>query len=121
MAPVARLSYPDVHPWLPPACTLAREVILSHRPGAGGSPWHDSGVFFGYDLDSAMAYGTSLVTLAGAAILAGTRMRERHVSQEAVIGVVYAVSAAAAILRAVDRAPTVSSTSRRCSSAACSR
>jgi zinc/manganese transport system permease protein len=60
---------------------------------------------FGYDLDSAMAYGTSLgFTLAGAAILAGTRTRERHVSQEAVIGVVYAVSAAAAILL-VDRAP----------------
>lgn len=38
------------------------------------------------------------------AILALTRSRERRVSQEAVIGVVYAVSAAAAVLL-VDRAP----------------
>ena len=40
----------------------------------------------------------------GAAVLALTRSRERRVSQEAVIGVVYAVSAAAAVLL-VDRAP----------------
>ena len=40
----------------------------------------------------------------GALVLALTRTRERHVSQEAVIGVVYAVSSAAAILVA-DRTP----------------
>jgi zinc/manganese transport system permease protein len=43
-------------------------------------------------------------TLLGAVVLTFTRSRERHVSQEAVIGVIYAVSAAAAVLLA-DRAP----------------
>jgi zinc/manganese transport system permease protein len=43
-------------------------------------------------------------TLLGAATLAATRSRERTVSQEALIGVVYAVSAAAAVLLA-DRTP----------------
>src|SRR2546427_903397 len=37
-------------------------------------------------------------TLVGAVVLALTRSRRRHVSQEAVIGVVYAVSSAAAVL-----------------------
>jgi zinc/manganese transport system permease protein len=56
-------------------------------------------------LESSLAYGAGLgATLLGAAILALTRSRERRVSQEAVIGVVYAVSAAAAVLL-VDRAP----------------
>ena len=56
-------------------------------------------------IDSPAAYGAGLAaTLLGAAILALTRSRERRVSQEAVIGVVYAVSAAAAVLL-VDRAP----------------
>src|SRR2546426_10434214 len=59
----------------------------------------------GYGLDTAVAYWMSLgFTLAGAAIFALTRTRERRVSQEAVIGVVYAVASAAAILL-VDRAP----------------
>src|SRR5260370_7802738 len=59
----------------------------------------------GYDLDTAVAYWMSLgFTLAGAAVVALTRTRERRVPQEAVIGVVYAVSAAAAILP-LDRAP----------------
>ena len=43
-------------------------------------------------------------TILGALVLALTRSRERHVSQEAVIGVVYAVSSAAAVLLA-DRTP----------------
>jgi zinc/manganese transport system permease protein len=56
-------------------------------------------------LESPLAYTAGLgATLLGAAILAMTRSRERRVSQEAVIGVVYAVSAAAAVLL-VDRAP----------------
>ena len=56
-------------------------------------------------LESPLAYAAGLgATLLGAAILALTRSRERRVSQEAVIGVVYAVSAAAAVLL-VDRAP----------------
>ena len=56
-------------------------------------------------LESPLAYAAGLgATLVGAAILALTRSRERRVSQEAVIGVVYAVSAAAAVLL-VDQAP----------------
>ena len=85
---------------------LAREVIFVDIALAQVAALGTTAAFlFGYDLDSALAYGMSLgFTLAGAAILAGTRTRERHVSQEAVIGVVYAVSAAAAILL-IDRAP----------------
>ena len=56
-------------------------------------------------LESPLAYAAGLgATLLGAVILALTRSRERRVSQEAVVGVVYAVSAAAAVLL-VDRAP----------------
>jgi zinc/manganese transport system permease protein len=56
-------------------------------------------------IESPGAYAAGLgATLLGAAVLALTRSRERRVSQEAVIGVVYAVSAAAAVLL-VDRAP----------------
>src|SRR5216117_2297472 len=49
------------------------------------------------------AFGLS-ATIVGAVVLALTRSRRRHVSQEAVIGVVYAASSAAAVLLA-DRAP----------------
>ncbi len=59
----------------------------------------------GYGLYSTAAYLYSLLfTFLGAAIFSLTRMRERRVSQEAIIGIVYVVSAAAAIL-VVDRAP----------------
>jgi len=59
----------------------------------------------GVPLDSAVSYAFALgATLVGALVLSLTRSRERRVSQEAVIGVVYAVSAAAAVLL-VDRAP----------------
>jgi len=59
----------------------------------------------GYTLESGMSYAFALgATLLGALVLALTRSRERRLSQEAVIGVVYAVSAAGAVLL-VDRAP----------------
>jgi zinc/manganese transport system permease protein len=59
----------------------------------------------GFPLDSGPSYGFGLAaTLLGALVLALTRSRERRVSQEAVIGVVYVVSTAAAVL-VVDRAP----------------
>jgi zinc/manganese transport system permease protein len=61
--------------------------------------------FAGYDLDSWASYAAALgATVLGALVFALTRGDERHFSQEAVIGVVYAVSAAAAVLL-VDRAP----------------
>lgn len=60
---------------------------------------------FGYELTSWESYAAGLLaTLAGAVVLTLTRAREYRVSQEAVIGVVYAVSSAAAVLLA-DRAP----------------
>ncbi|MFN3476511.1 MAG: metal ABC transporter permease, partial [Candidatus Methylomirabilales bacterium] len=58
----------------------------------------------GYDLHSQAAYFAALAfSFVGAAIFALARPRERQVSQEAIIGIVYAVSAALAIL-VVDRA-----------------
>lgn len=59
----------------------------------------------GYDLHSDMAYVISLgATFVGAGVFALTRMRQSKIPQEAIIGIVYAVSAAAGIL-AIDRAP----------------
>jgi len=53
----------------------------------------------GMHMDSNGAYFTSLLfTFLGAAIFSLTRMRKDIVPQEAIIGIVYAVSAAAAIL-----------------------
>src|SRR5437773_2384462 len=53
----------------------------------------------GWEADTWESYAFGLsATLLGALVLALTRSRRRHVSQEAVIGVVYAVSSAAAVL-----------------------
>src|SRR6059058_741059 len=53
----------------------------------------------GWEADTWESYAFGLsATLLGAVVLALTRSRRRHVSQEAVIGVVYAVSSAAAVL-----------------------
>src|SRR5262249_41027259 len=59
----------------------------------------------GFELDTWQSYVTGLsATILGALVLALTRSERRRVSQEAVIGVVYAVSSAAAVLLA-DRSP----------------
>src|SRR6267378_3873540 len=59
----------------------------------------------GHPIQSEAAYGYALAfTLGGAALFAGSRARRMPVPQEAIIGIVYAVSAAAAVL-AIDRAP----------------
>jgi zinc/manganese transport system permease protein len=85
---------------------LAREVVfvdiaLAQIAALGAT----AAYLVGFELDTWESYAFGLVaTIAGALVLAVTRTRERHVSQEAVIGVVYAVSAAAAVLLA-DRAP----------------
>ncbi len=85
---------------------IAREVVfvdiaLAQIAALGAA----AALLVGWPLESIGAYAASLgATLAGAAVLALTRSRERRVSQEAVIGVVYAVSAAAAVLL-MDRAP----------------
>jgi zinc/manganese transport system permease protein len=63
------------------------------------------GFLWGFGLHSVEGYLISLAfTLCGAAVFAATRLRKPVVPQEAVIGVVYAVAAAASIL-VLSRAP----------------
>jgi len=62
-------------------------------------------LLFGYELSSSQAYVVSLLfTFLGAGIFALSRLREKVIPQEAIIGIVYAVFTAAAIL-VLDRAP----------------
>ena len=62
-------------------------------------------LLFGYELSSPQAYVVSLLfTFIGAAIFAVSRLREKVIPQEAIIGIVYAVFSAGAIL-VLDRAP----------------
>src|SRR5216683_1541247 len=59
----------------------------------------------GHPIQSDAAYWYALAfTVAGAALFAASRAHRAPLPQEAVIGIVYAVSAAAAVL-VVDRAP----------------
>lgn len=85
---------------------VAREVVFVDIAMAQIAALGATAAFLaGFADDSWVSYASGLAfTLAGAVVLALTRSRERHVSQEAVIGVVYAVSAAGAVLLA-DRAP----------------
>ena len=85
---------------------LAREVVFVDIAMAKIAALGATAAFLvGYELDQWESYAYSLVaTLVGAVVLSITRSRRRHVSQEAVIGIVYAVSSAAAVLLA-DRAP----------------
>jgi len=85
---------------------IAREVVFVDIALAQIAALGATAAFlFGYELETWESYASALVfTLIGALVLALTRSRERHVSQEAVIGVVYAVSAAGAVLLA-DRTP----------------
>jgi len=67
-----------------------------------------AGILMGFEPHSALNYTSSLLfTFVGASIFAVGRFRERRIPQEAIIGIVYAVSAAVAILilskTAVDR------------------
>ena len=85
---------------------IAREVVFVDIALAQIAALGATAAFlWGYDLDSWGSYAVGLgFTILGASVFALTRSRERRVSQEAVIGVVYAVSAAAAVLVA-DRTP----------------
>lgn len=85
---------------------IAREVIFVDIALAQIAALGVTAAFlWGFGPESWESYLAGLgFTTAGAAVLALTRARERRVSQEAVIGVVYAVSAAGAVLL-VDRAP----------------
>ncbi len=62
-------------------------------------------LLFGYDLHDPAAYWASLgMTLIGAAFFSLSRSRDEKIPQEAMIGIVYVVSAAAAVI-VLDRAP----------------
>ena len=85
---------------------IAREVVfvdiaLAQIAALGAT----TAFLFGFDLETWESYAFGLgFTILGALVLALTRSRRRLVSQEAVIGVVYAVSSAGAVLLA-DRSP----------------
>lgn len=85
---------------------LAREVVFVDIALAQIAALGATAAFLvGYELDTWESFASGLLaTMLGALVLALTRTRERQVSQEAVIGVVYAVSSAGAVLLA-DRAP----------------
>src|SRR6266545_5010021 len=77
---------------------IAREVVFVDIALAQIAALGATAAFlFGYDLETWASYAFALgFTILGALVLALTRSRRRHVSQEAVIGVVYAVSSGAA-------------------------
>ncbi|PWU20065.1 MAG: metal ABC transporter permease [Candidatus Rokuibacteriota bacterium] len=85
---------------------IAREVVFVDIALAQIAALGATAAFlFGYEVETWQSYLTGLAfTILGAFVLALSRSRERHVSQEAVIGVVYAVSSAGAVLLA-DRSP----------------
>jgi len=85
---------------------IAREVVFVDIALAQIASLGATAAFLGgYDLESWGSYVFGLsFTVLGASVFAFTRSREKRVSQEAIIGVVYAVSSAAAVLVA-DRTP----------------
>src|SRR5712691_1216950 len=85
---------------------LAREVVFVDIALAQIAALGATAAFLlGFELDTWESYAFGLTaTIIGALVLSLTRTRERRVSQEGVIGVVYAVSSAAAVLLS-DRAP----------------
>ena len=85
---------------------IAREVVFVDIALAQIAALGATGAFLiGLSPEDAASYWFGLAaTIAGALVLALTRSQTRHVSQEAMIGVVYAVSSAAAVLLA-DRSP----------------
>ena len=85
---------------------IAREVVFVDIALAQIAALGATAAFLvGYELDTWQSYAAGLgFTILGALVLALTRSRRGLVSHEAVIGVVYAVSAAGAVLLA-DRSP----------------
>jgi zinc/manganese transport system permease protein len=79
---------------------LAREVVFVDIAMAQIAALGATVAFLaGHETETWQSYAYALgATLVGAVVLALTRSRRRRVSQEAVIGVVYAVSTAAAVL-----------------------
>ena len=85
---------------------LAREVVFVDIALAQIAALGATAAFLvGYEAETWESYACGLsATMLGALVLSLTRSRKRHISQEAVIGVVYAASSAGAVLLA-DRAP----------------
>src|SRR5437879_9503944 len=85
---------------------IAREVVFVDIALAQIASLGSTAAFlWNYDLDTWGSYGFGLsFTILGALVFALTRSRERRVSQGAIIGVVYAVSSAAAV-RVADPPP----------------
>jgi len=85
---------------------IAREVVFVDIALAQIAALGATAAFlFGFELDTWESYASGLgFTILGALVLAWTRSERRQVSQEAVIGVVYAFSSAGAVLLA-DRSP----------------
>lgn len=85
---------------------LAREVIFVDLALAQIAALGTTVAFLmGYAIDSHHAYWTSLLfTFGGAAIFSLSRISEKDVPQEAIIGITYVVACAIAVL-AVDKAP----------------
>ncbi len=85
---------------------IAREVVFVDIALAQIAALGATAAFLvGYELETWQSYAAGLgFTILGALVLALTRSRRGLVSHEAVIGVVYAVSAAGAVLLA-DRSP----------------
>ena len=101
---VACLVLTGIHVYL--GLQLARGVIFVDLALAQVAALGITVAFLaGHAIQSDAAYWYALVfTVAGAALFAASRTRRGSVPQEAVIGIVYAVSAAVAVL-VVDRAP----------------
>jgi zinc/manganese transport system permease protein len=102
---IASLILTGIHAYLG-VHVLAREVVFVDIALAQIAALGATAAFLlGHDLDTWESYACGLTaTVLGAMVLALTRTRRRHVSQEAIIGIVYAVSSAGAVLLA-DRAP----------------
>jgi zinc/manganese transport system permease protein len=85
---------------------IAREVVFVDIALAQIAALGATAAFLaGYEIETWLSYAAGLAfTILGALVLALTRSRAGRISHEAVIGVVYAVSAAGAVLLA-DRAP----------------
>src|SRR4030095_3441671 len=77
---------------------LAREVVFVDIAMAQTAPLGATAAFRGgHDTETWQSYAYALAaTIVGAVVLALSRSRRRHVSQEAVIGGVYAVCSRAA-------------------------
>ncbi|MBI2370468.1 MAG: metal ABC transporter permease [Deltaproteobacteria bacterium] len=102
---LACLVIPGIHAYLGIHVISREEIFVDIALAQLAALGATVAFLFGHDLQGAMASLYALgFSFVGAAVFSVTRSREGRVPQEAVIGIVYAISAAAAIL-VIDRAP----------------